>query len=199
MRIRSARAVAVPGALSMPQTEWPVATWTFPSAGTGPMSGRPSAVTARVFAARASEPTCAATTPTPANSRAEAVKVADSMIEFATPPPNAIVTSAETTPSSRAAMAASATATAGRASRPITPEATSSARPESSSARELRTTMKIAMSPAKNAPSAPARHALKPTAVVRSTGLPKIRAIAGLAVTLSCRICWASGSGNTQS
>ena len=55
------------------------------------------------------------------------------------------------------------------------------------------------MSPAKNAPSAPARQALNPSAVVRSTGLPKMSAIAGLAVMLSWRICWLCGSGNTQS
>jgi len=59
--------------------------------------------------------------------------------------------------------------------------------------------MKIAISPEKNMPRAPARHALNPSAVVRSTGLPKMRAIAGFAVTFSWRIRWASGSGNTQS
>ena len=90
-------------------------------------------------------------------------------------------------------MQASATATAGRVARPTTPVATSS------SPRELRTTMRIAMSPAKKAPSAPARQALKPSAVVRSTGRPKISAIAGLAVMLSWRICWLCGVGNTQS
>ena len=51
--ISSAIASPVAGALSMPQTLWPVATYAPETPGTGPISGRPSAVTGRKHACSA--------------------------------------------------------------------------------------------------------------------------------------------------
>ncbi|MFC6360307.1 hypothetical protein ACFP54_14555 [Luteococcus peritonei] len=85
-----------------------------------------------------------------------------------------------TRPSASEAMAARPTATASRAWRPSTPEASSSACPESSWLRELRTTTRIAISPANIEPSIRARQALKPSGVIRSRAWPKTRPSAGL-------------------
>lgn len=59
-----------------------------------------------------------------------------------------------------------------RAYRPTTAEASSSARPESSSARVCRVTVKTAISPAIRARNPPSRHAVNPPAVERSKAGP---------------------------
>ncbi len=91
-----------------------------------------------------------------------------------------------------------ARAVASRVGRLITPEASSSACPESSCARVLRVTMRMAMIPAKKAPSMPARHALKPSAVMRSRAGPKMRLRAGLAPTVIASSARSACSGKTQ-
>jgi len=149
-------------------------------------------------AVRDSEPTCAAIAATPANINPDAVKVAPSVIDAATSPPNRIVTVEETIPSATDARPAIATATARRACLPMTPEAKSSARPESSSARLFRTTIRIAISAAKNPPSAPARQALKPSGVERSRAGPKMRLRAGLAPTVMANSARLAASGKIQ-
>ncbi len=153
--------------------------------------------TARLLAVRASEPTCTATAASPANIRPDAVKVLASTSVGTAPPPTARVSRKQTTPSATDAMAAIATATASRDSRAITPEATSSAWPESSSARLLRTTTRIVIRPEKNAPRAPARQALNPSAVERSRAGPKIRDRAGFAPRVRARSVRSWGSGKT--
>jgi hypothetical protein len=154
--------------------------------------------TAMLEAVRASEPSCAATAATPANISPEAVNVADRTRVATGSPPQARVTRKDTTPTAIEAMTAMRTATASRLDRASTPEASSSACPESSSARLLRITTSTAISPEKNAPSCPARHALKPSAVMRSRAGPKTSDSAGFAPSAVESAARSWGSGKIQ-
>ncbi len=85
-----------------------------------------------------------------------------------------------------------------RLSRPRTPEASSSACPESSCARVARVTAKIAPRAARKPPSARLRQELNPSTVARSRAGPKIRPRAGLEPIAAARPARSASVGNTH-
>ncbi len=122
-----------------------------------------------------------------------AVKVAPiSNDTFQLPPHNA-ATVPETRPRIRDATIASPTPASSRLARPRTPDASSSACPESSWARVARVSVKMAPSAVRKPPSARLRQASKPSTVEMSKAGPKIRPSAGLApiaAASAARLCW---------
>ena len=162
------------------------------------MKSAPRVPTAIEFAARASDPSWAVTPATAVNIHPVTVNVAPISSETPGLPPHRIVTRLAIRPRASDPIRAIPVAAISRLARPRTPEASSSACPESSCPRVARVTAKIAPSAARNPPSARLRQALKPSTVVRSRAGPKISPRAGLEPIAAARPLRSASVGNTH-